>query len=176
MKMYFFLCKVSQFYICFCIMFFCMLDLFKHLVRFKTTACHSVPQVCCILPVFNVHEPLIATFGRGYRSLIRRYTDTATSSNPTDDRYDQTRDRAGATSNQIHALIWKAEHWAPVWRIHRNSVCGCSRACACVCCDKMCVWVFSPIQKTLPPPIDTTVASIIQAQEYSTLYLYLVSE
>lgn len=69
----------------------------------------SNAQVRCILPINNGHTPLIATLGRGYRSLIRRYTDSANTSS--DDRYDPMR---GDRSTNIHALIWKAEHWVPV--------------------------------------------------------------
>ncbi|XP_053678911.1 leucine-rich repeat serine/threonine-protein kinase 1 [Anopheles nili] len=68
--------------------------------------------------------PLIVTIGRGYRSLIDRYTDHAAGSlagatrqlatTPTtqDKRLKEAllRDR----SNHMHALVWSAEHWAPI--------------------------------------------------------------
>uniref|UniRef100_A0A182PFW2 non-specific serine/threonine protein kinase n=1 Tax=Anopheles epiroticus TaxID=199890 RepID=A0A182PFW2_9DIPT len=93
-------------------------------------------DVRCIVPVVPVTAgddatgacttPLIVTVGRGYRSLIERYTDvtvgpaTATTAGrhmvttPTaqDKRLKEAllRDR----SNHMHALIWSAEHWAPI--------------------------------------------------------------
>ncbi|KFB52135.1 hypothetical protein ZHAS_00020459 [Anopheles sinensis] len=87
-------------------------------------------DVRCIVPVVpaitgggGTTAPLVVTIGRGYRSLIERYTDATTSgtasmrqlaTTPTsqDKRLKESllRDR----SNHIHALIWSAEHWAPI--------------------------------------------------------------
>ncbi|XP_058127857.1 leucine-rich repeat serine/threonine-protein kinase 1 [Anopheles ziemanni] len=87
-------------------------------------------DVRCIVPVVpaitgggGITAPLVVTIGRGYRSLIERYTDATTSgtasmrqlaTTPTsqDKRLKESllRDR----SNHIHALIWSAEHWAPI--------------------------------------------------------------
>lgn len=52
---------------------------------------------------------MIATFGRGYRSLIRRYTDPIVNSSVADEN-SLTTDRG----SNIHALFWKAEHWIPI--------------------------------------------------------------
>ncbi|XP_052899999.1 leucine-rich repeat serine/threonine-protein kinase 1 [Anopheles moucheti] len=93
-------------------------------------------DVRCIIPVVPVAPgydaigtyttPLIVTIGRGYRSLIERYTDVTVSATGTasagrqiattpttqDKRLKEAllRDR----SNHMHALIWSAEHWAPI--------------------------------------------------------------
>uniref|UniRef100_A0A182QR29 non-specific serine/threonine protein kinase n=1 Tax=Anopheles farauti TaxID=69004 RepID=A0A182QR29_9DIPT len=100
-------------------------------------------DVRCIIPVVPVapgddatpggrssSTPLIVTIGRGYRSLIERYTDVtvgasggtrhhhhhhqqlATTPTAQDKRLKEAllRDR----SNHMHALIWSAEHWAPI--------------------------------------------------------------
>uniref|UniRef100_A0A182VV89 non-specific serine/threonine protein kinase n=1 Tax=Anopheles minimus TaxID=112268 RepID=A0A182VV89_9DIPT len=95
-------------------------------------------DVRCIIPVVpvapgydtssgNYTTPLIITIGRGYRSLIERYTDVtvtatggtasagrqiATTPTTQDKRLKEAllRDR----SNHMHALIWSAEHWAPI--------------------------------------------------------------
>uniref|UniRef100_A0A1S4G9X9 non-specific serine/threonine protein kinase n=1 Tax=Anopheles gambiae TaxID=7165 RepID=A0A1S4G9X9_ANOGA len=94
-------------------------------------------DVRCIVPVVPVTAgdesggacttPLIVTIGRGYRSLIERYTDVtvgpstasagrhglaATTPTAQDKRLKEAllRDR----SNHMHALIWSAEHWAPI--------------------------------------------------------------
>lgn len=45
--------------------------------------------------------PLIATVGRGYRSLITRYTDSIPSGG-----------NRGAGRNSTCALLWRAQHWA----------------------------------------------------------------
>uniref|UniRef100_A0A182N1F9 non-specific serine/threonine protein kinase n=1 Tax=Anopheles dirus TaxID=7168 RepID=A0A182N1F9_9DIPT len=95
-------------------------------------------DVRCIVPVVPVAPgddaapggrsttPLIVTIGRGYRSLIERYTDVtvaastgarhhhqlATTPTTQDKRLKEAllRDR----SNNMHALVWSAEHWAPI--------------------------------------------------------------
>uniref|UniRef100_A0A182IMZ8 non-specific serine/threonine protein kinase n=1 Tax=Anopheles atroparvus TaxID=41427 RepID=A0A182IMZ8_ANOAO len=89
-------------------------------------------DVRCIVPVVPAvtggvaggsTAPLVVTIGRGYRSLIERYTDVTTSATSTmrqlattptsqDKRLKESllRDR----SNHVHALIWSAEHWAPI--------------------------------------------------------------
>ncbi|XP_050071280.1 leucine-rich repeat serine/threonine-protein kinase 1 isoform X1 [Anopheles maculipalpis] len=93
-------------------------------------------DVRCIIPVVPITPgydasghcttPLIVTIGRGYRSLIERYTDVtvaatgtasagrhiATTPTTQDKRLKEAllRDR----SNHMHALIWSAEHWAPI--------------------------------------------------------------
>ena len=58
----------------------------------------------CIIPIVERANsaPLIATFGRGYRSLIKRFTE----SNELDDH--QSHDKL---SSSMYALIYKAEHW-----------------------------------------------------------------
>ncbi|XP_052864950.1 leucine-rich repeat serine/threonine-protein kinase 1 [Anopheles cruzii] len=86
-------------------------------------------DVRCIIPIASTSgsAPLVVTIGRGYRSLIERYTDgrpdgagggtglrSSLISTPTtqDKRLKEAvlRDR----SNHMHALIWSAEYWAPI--------------------------------------------------------------
>jgi hypothetical protein len=71
-------------------------------------------DVRCILPIFNTPTPKVITIGRGYRSLIDRYTDLTTGqvmtpTASTDKRIKDSllKDR----SNHMHALVWNAEHW-----------------------------------------------------------------
>lgn len=73
-----------------------------------------LPRMC------NTNTPLIATIGRGYRSLIDRYTDVITTHATTplgnekrsilSSARESTKDR----SNHMHCIIWKADHWNPV--------------------------------------------------------------
>jgi hypothetical protein len=72
-------------------------------------------------PQFEQTTPLMVIIGRGYRSLIDRYTEstttgtisTPTTSNGTDNKKAKEalmKDRNG----HMHAIIWRAEHWNPV--------------------------------------------------------------
>ncbi|KAK7861679.1 hypothetical protein R5R35_005355 [Gryllus longicercus] len=55
-------------------------------------------------------SPMIATIGRGYRSLISRYTDTVMTPTPLVQSPSHT--QHDARSQHMHALLWRAEHWA----------------------------------------------------------------
>ncbi|XP_067008597.2 leucine-rich repeat serine/threonine-protein kinase 1 [Anabrus simplex] len=52
--------------------------------------------------------PMIATVGRGYRSLITRYTDTVM----TPSVQSPTHSQGDSRSQNMYALLWRAEHWA----------------------------------------------------------------
>lgn len=47
---------------------------------------------------------VIVTVGKGYRSLINRYTDADASS----------RDTKEKKNHQTHCILWMAEHWTPI--------------------------------------------------------------
>ena len=71
-------------------------------------------------PLNNSPTPLIVTLGRGYRSLIDRYTDTIVTTHVTtpssgEKRFNPNKENMMKDrSRNIHALIWRAEHWAPM--------------------------------------------------------------
>lgn len=78
-------------------------------------------DVRCIIalnPVQNYQTPLVVTIGRGYRSLIDRFTDVntgqvmtpCTSTNDKKAKEVLQKDR----SNHMHAVIWRGDHWQPV--------------------------------------------------------------
>lgn len=46
----------------------------------------------------------IATIGKGYRSLLDRYTDVNGAVRDTKDKKNQ----------QMHCILWRAEHWTPI--------------------------------------------------------------
>ncbi|ETN67521.1 Leucine-rich repeat kinase [Anopheles darlingi] len=98
-------------------------------------------DIRCIIPIRSGsplaaggsgQPPLVVTVGRGYRSLIERYTDghgsgnlsrsTLHASTPTSQQQQQQPDGGKRLkeallrdrSNHMHALIWTAEHWAPI--------------------------------------------------------------
>ncbi|XP_069680319.1 leucine-rich repeat serine/threonine-protein kinase 1 isoform X2 [Periplaneta americana] len=60
--------------------------------------------------------PLIATVGRGYRSLIARYTDMVMTptgiQSPTHMYHDRTGGASDGRSHNMYALLWRAERWA----------------------------------------------------------------
>lgn len=67
----------------------------------------------------NSTTPLIVTIGRGYRSLIDRYTDAITTQATTpignsERRSGASRDAQKDRSKHVHAILWRADHWAPV--------------------------------------------------------------
>lgn len=78
-------------------------------------------DVRCIIALNPVQEsqvPLIVTIGRGYRSLIDRFTDVNTGqvmtpcTTGTDRKTKEVlqKDR----SHHMHALIWRSDYWQPV--------------------------------------------------------------
>ncbi|XP_063703322.1 leucine-rich repeat serine/threonine-protein kinase 1 isoform X2 [Culicoides brevitarsis] len=78
-------------------------------------------DVRCIIALKPVQEsqvPLIVTIGRGYRSLIDRFTDVNTGqvmtpcTTGTDRKAKEVlqKDR----SHHMHALIWRSDHWQPI--------------------------------------------------------------
>ncbi|XP_055684527.1 leucine-rich repeat serine/threonine-protein kinase 1 isoform X1 [Lutzomyia longipalpis] len=87
-------------------------------------------EVRCILPLYTPGHnlaPLIVTIGRGYRSLIHRYTDSVPRSITTPSGNERRHlfgsperisgNSGGAPkdrSSNMHALIWRADHWTPV--------------------------------------------------------------
>lgn len=101
----------------------CIIIAEKHTLRPITIFRSFEDEVRCIIPLPALPTspaPLVVTIGRGYRSLIDRYTDittgqvatTPTSSVSTDRRIKESfmKDR----SNNMHALIWTADHWTPI--------------------------------------------------------------
>uniref|UniRef100_A0A8D8E4R7 non-specific serine/threonine protein kinase n=3 Tax=Culex pipiens TaxID=7175 RepID=A0A8D8E4R7_CULPI len=75
-------------------------------------------DVRCIVPLYGGPVPMVVTVGRGYRSLIDRYTDFTTGQVATPSASSQDKRLKEALlkdrSNNMHALIWTAEHWTPV--------------------------------------------------------------
>ncbi|XP_053686186.1 leucine-rich repeat serine/threonine-protein kinase 1 isoform X3 [Sabethes cyaneus] len=77
-------------------------------------------DVRCIIPLNGGPGPMLVTVGRGYRSLIDRYTDVTTgqvttpSSAAAQDSKRFKESLLKDRSNNMHALIWTAEHWTPI--------------------------------------------------------------
>lgn len=76
-------------------------------------------EIKCIIPLppSNLDQgPMVVTIGRGYRSLIDRYTDVISShtgSTPMNEKRpkkEAMKDRSGF----MHALLWRADNWSPV--------------------------------------------------------------
>ncbi|XP_062537326.1 leucine-rich repeat serine/threonine-protein kinase 1 isoform X2 [Armigeres subalbatus] len=96
----------------------CIIIIEKQTLRPITIFRPFEEDVRCIVPLYGGPSPMLVTLGRGYRSLIDRYTDVTTghvttpSAGAPDKRLKETllKDR----SNNMHALIWTAEHWTPV--------------------------------------------------------------
>jgi hypothetical protein len=64
---------------------------------------------------------MLVIIGRGYRSLIDRYTEATTTGNATTPTTSNSSDNKRAKeallkdrSGHMHAIIWRAEHWNPV--------------------------------------------------------------
>lgn len=58
------------------------------------------------IPADGVHAlPNVISVGKGYRSLINRFTDSNQSceTSPTN-----------KLNNHLHCIIWRAEHWTPL--------------------------------------------------------------
>lgn len=83
-------------------------------------------QLLCVIPLPPIGTspiPLLVTIGRGYRSLIDRYTDSKTvnvstpvqtSSNSTlADKHTREFLQRSRTNN-MHCLLWRADHWVPL--------------------------------------------------------------
>ncbi|XP_055623482.1 leucine-rich repeat serine/threonine-protein kinase 1 isoform X2 [Toxorhynchites rutilus septentrionalis] len=96
----------------------CIIIVEKQTLRPVTIFRPFEEDVRCIVPLYGGPCPMLVTIGRGYRSLIDRYTDFTTGqvttplATPQDKRLKESllKDR----SNNMHALIWTAEHWTPV--------------------------------------------------------------
>lgn len=78
-------------------------------------------EVRTIIPLSraaNLTTPLIVTIGRGYRSLIDRYTDAVTTHATTpagnEKRHINSKEAQKDRSQNIHAIIWRADHWNPL--------------------------------------------------------------
>lgn len=61
-------------------------------------------QYIAMVPSDTNTTTTIATIGKGYRSLINRYTDADAT----------TRDTKDKKSHQTHCILWRAEHWTPI--------------------------------------------------------------
>ncbi|XP_018323262.1 leucine-rich repeat serine/threonine-protein kinase 1 isoform X2 [Agrilus planipennis] len=61
----------------------------------------------------NEDVPMVATFGRGYRSLLTRYTNAWSSVGPSvlQSPINYNSPNTSASSQNIFGLLWKAEHW-----------------------------------------------------------------
>lgn len=79
-------------------------------------------EVRAIIPlnrVYNSTTPLVVTIGRGYRSLIDRYTDVVTTHATTPLGNDKkslsaVKEAQKDRSTHMHAIIWRADFWNPV--------------------------------------------------------------
>lgn len=96
----------------------CIIIIEKQTLRPITIFRPFEEDVRCIVPLYGGPTLMLVTIGRGYRSLIDRYTDVTTghvttpSAGAPDKRLKESllKDR----SNNMHALIWTAEHWTPI--------------------------------------------------------------
>ncbi|KXJ72845.1 hypothetical protein RP20_CCG017127 [Aedes albopictus] len=96
----------------------CIIIIEKQTLRPITIFRPFEEDVRSIVPLYGGPTPMLVTLGRGYRSLIDRYTDVTTghvttpSAGAPDKRLKESllKDR----SNNMHALIWTAEHWTPI--------------------------------------------------------------
>lgn len=58
-------------------------------------------QYISVIPSENGSATILSV-GRGYRSLINRYTDAPN------------RDTKEKKNHQTHCILWRAEHWTPI--------------------------------------------------------------
>lgn len=58
-------------------------------------------QYISVLPQESNSPAVIVSVGKGYRSLINRYTDVDASN----------RDTKEKKTHQTHCILWRAEHW-----------------------------------------------------------------
>lgn len=61
-------------------------------------------QYISMIPADDGKLMAIATIGKGYRSLINRYTDADA----------PTRETKEKKHHQMHCILWRAEHWTPI--------------------------------------------------------------
>ena len=57
---------------------------------------------------------LVASVGRGYRSLIARYTDTVATPTPSSPSSSLHPYYVAGSAAAVYALLWRAGHWAAV--------------------------------------------------------------
>lgn len=60
-------------------------------------------QFIAMVPI-DGGQAAIATIGKGYRSLLDRYTDVNA----------PVRDTKDKRNHQMHCILWRAEHWTPI--------------------------------------------------------------
>lgn len=74
----------------------------------------DVRTIIALNPIQSLQTPLVVTIGRGYRSLIDRFTDVQTGpvTTPGSSMDKKTKELLQKDrSNHMHALIWRADHW-----------------------------------------------------------------
>lgn len=62
----------------------------------------EVQYIAAVPPDCASNTPVILSVGKGYRSLINRYTDL----NPSKNKEKK--------NHQTHCILWRAEHWTPI--------------------------------------------------------------
>lgn len=64
-------------------------------------------QYIAPLPTTDINSPpAIVSIGKGYRSLINRYTDIDSPAKRANDKERRI--------HQTHCILWRAEHWTPI--------------------------------------------------------------